>query len=152
MKRVLVSGLVFVVALLGSAARVQAQLTHRVRAWVPFAFEAGGKVLPAGAYIVTRALDGAVYISSAGGRRSVYAAAHHVRPERNFTAATLAFHRISGRYYFDGVWEPDGEAGMEVWPSRAEREAIRGLTANSPAKREGEVVYVSARLRPGITP
>jgi len=141
------------VSMMGELPDACAQFSQSVRAYVPFAFEAGNKTFPPGGYLITRALDDAVEIAGEDRRQFAFVTTHSARSVRRFTAATLEFHRIDGRYYFDGVWQPGNEAGLQAWPSGAEREARRSLAANRPgAHAIPESVYVSARLRPGVTP
>jgi len=131
----------------------RAQLSQSVGTYVPFAFEAGNRTLPPGRYVITRALDGAVQIAGEDRQQFAFATTHSARCAKRFTTATLEFHRINGRYYFNGVWEPGNEVGLEAWPSGAEREASRALEAHHPTgPRQVESIYVSARLHPGVTP
>ncbi|HEV3277587.1 MAG TPA: hypothetical protein VG860_12285 [Terriglobia bacterium] len=132
----------------GDAVRARAQFSHRVNASIPFAFEAGGRILPPGSYSITHPVAGAIQIVSRDGARFVYATAHDETSDTTFGGATLLFHRINGRYFFTGVWEPENKVGSAVWTSRAEREARRALAADGSARPAPEPVYVSARLAP----
>jgi hypothetical protein len=93
---------------------------------VPFAFHAGGAILPAGHYearpaAVQNVLLIQCYESKAAALVIVYAVEAGNAPE----TGSLVFHRYNGTYFLSQVWTPGSAQGREVTPSKAERELAR---------------------------
>lgn len=126
--RVLVA--ISVVALL-SVTSAYAQ-TYVMRAYIPFQFHAGGKVLPAGQYQVEVAPDVArMKLGLRDGSASLYLPAHPThRTEATAQPATLVFHKYGNHHFLWKVLKPGGSQGYEVPASKAEREMARAHPAS----------------------
>lgn len=118
-------------ALVLLAAPAGAQATT-LRFDVPFAFTAGGTVLPAGEYHVTLYTDQMrVLISSiAGTGISVvpYIPGGAARPAAQADRGMLRFQRLGDRYFLIGVWRPGYADGHSIAPSPRLLEAAKAKT------------------------
>jgi len=106
-----------------------------VRAYIPFQFHAGGKVLPAGQYQVEVASDfSRMRLGLRDGGASLYLPAHPThRTEATAQPATLVFHKYGNHHFLWKVWNPGGSQGYEVPASKAEREMARARPASEVA-------------------
>lgn len=93
---------------------------------VPFAFNAGNKLLPAGTYYVrTDAQDNRMEIQLGGTAIGAFLPA---RPALRATAperGTLVFHKYGEHYVLRRVWTASHRSGYELPMSNAEREMAR---------------------------
>ncbi len=131
------------------AAASYAQMTHRVEARIPFEFAVSGKVLPDGAYFVTRATSGYLKIESLDGSNAVLALALYAQSNTAATEAKLVFDRVGNHYFLRQMWEPGNDTGVEIPRCKMESELIkRSLASNSPKDQHPagpELVYVPGR-------
>lgn len=102
--------LVLCMVLLGTAAFAAAQSNLRVE--VPFAFQVGNRVLPAGTYSVTRIFDGDPSLLALTGvhtkaRVNVYGSPTHDRP-----GASLSFLRYGETYFLTAISSPSGKLSV----------------------------------------
>jgi hypothetical protein len=150
MKRQVFSTVAALGLVLGTAAAGYAQLAHRVEARIPFEFAVFGKVLPDGAYIVTRATLGSVKIEALDGGNAVLALAMQAGSSTPKKEATLVFDRVGDHYFLSQVWEPGNDAGVQLSRSKMERDMIKRMLASSSPNMEHpagpELVYVPGRL------
>lgn len=108
---------------------VQAQSESKLSVNIPFDFQIGNKVLPAGAYDVKRLSQTSMLIRSADGQRSAIAVApKSARTSADEKAAQtrLVFHQYGNQYFLAQVWMNKGGEGRELNKSDAEREAAKG--------------------------
>ena len=115
----------------------QAQQSEKLSVTIPFDYYAGGKVLPAGDYIVSDGIaTGVVMLRSRTQGQAVMLPTHNVASARPQNNAKLIFHRYGNRYFLSEIWSEAGSVqGYQLSPSRTEREEIAsvmktvGLTA-----------------------
>src|SRR5579859_3464331 len=116
----------------------QAQPSEKLSVTIPFDYYAGGKVLPAGDYIVSDGIaTGVMMLRSRTQGQTVLLPTHNVASSRPQVDAKLIFHRYGNRYFLSEIWsEPGSVQGYGLSPSRAEKEQIAsvmqtvGLTAS----------------------
>jgi len=115
----------------------EAQQSEKLSVTIPFDYYAGGKVLPAGDYIVSDGIaTGVVMLRSRTQGQAVMLPTHNVASARPQNNAKLIFHRYGNRYFLSEIWSEAGSVqGYQLSPSRTEREEIAsvmktvGLTA-----------------------
>jgi hypothetical protein len=120
--------MIAIIVLVGSmAVGAQAQnISHTLRANIPFQFNVGDKTLPAGEYTVRQvnlnSVRAVLQIRKKDGSASVMVQMNSVNG-RARESAKLIFHRYSNKYFFAEAWV-DGDAnGLRAPKSRAERAA-----------------------------
>ena len=114
-------------ALLWVAPAVAQVSTMRME--IPFAFVAGGQVLPAGQYVVTVDQDfhRCLFASQSDTGTQVIrlASATDSRPWAKSTPGTLRFARYGGQHFLTAVWRPLQQEGSRVLTSKRLLEAAR---------------------------
>lgn len=125
-----------------------AQSNRMLVANVPFDFQVGGKILPAGAYSVRQiTTSGAgLLIRNEEGREAIMVLSNSAQ-ENKSAQSRLVFHRYGDQYFLATVWGPEG-AGREILESRRERSLRKEMRI---AQRAGlapqrmQVVTIAAR-------
>lgn len=134
-RSIAILGLFFVLAV----ASVKAQSTpSSIEVNIPFDFSAGGLMLKAGAYRVTKTNLGALTIRSEDGKMSAFVHAPMTIESRDYKAgARVVFNRYDDRYFVSQVWLMPG-TGIQLLASGAERRLARELakTKTKPETRE----------------
>jgi hypothetical protein len=105
---------------------------------VPFDFVAGGKVLPAGRYTITRVVRDsgrALLIRSADGRSSVTVLTN--ASEAGGETPQVSFNRYGARYFLARVWTP-GVGAARALPASGLEKQLRRELAEGGKKRGGE--------------
>jgi hypothetical protein len=112
----------------------------KVKANVPFAFEAGKVLLPAGIYTVSELGNDAVVIRS---RESGAAVTTQYYNEEKLRAQSpkMVFHKCGDSYFLAEIWDGSGNAGMELPESKRERE----LQASNHGASHDELVIVAMK-------
>ena len=122
---------------------VSANIGEPIKVNIPFAFTAGNKTLPAGAYRVRNLTSETLLIQSADGKQVTNILTNHKQAGPTPGQVKLAFHRYGDRYFLAQVWTL--WEGYEVTRSRAERELTqnpaRHLAQNAA---EPETIYIGA--------
>ena len=106
-----------------AATAIYAQSNNGVVANVPFDFEAGGKVLPAGEYTIKPVTSGDVglMIRSANGAEGVIVLSQGTQAKASQPdQARLDFYRYGDQYFLKTVWGPE-RSGRMLHESRRER-------------------------------
>ena len=148
MKRYVLSGLAASGLALALAATGYAQ-AHEVEAKIPFEFAVSGKVLPDGAYFMTRDITGPLKIASLNGNNVALALVTHTQSNTPRKEATLVFERVGDHYFLAQIWEPGNDAGVQIPRSKMERELIkRTLARSSGGEHQAgpELVYITGRV------
>ena len=122
------------------AAPVSAQ-TLALRASVPFDFVVGGRIVPAGDYVVSTSGDlGVLQVwNEAKGIVPIVALTNAVYGQRD-GEAFLTFHRYGGDYFLAAIWDGAVSGGRSIPMSRTEREKATSALMAKP-----DVVMVLAR-------
>lgn len=94
-----------------------------VKVHVPFQFEVGTKVLPAGEYVVWSERN-LVLLRGNDGKVAATPQANHADPD-GAKLAKVVFHCYERRCYLSRFWNPETEIGREVAKSKAETELAR---------------------------
>jgi hypothetical protein len=150
-KRVAKLGLLAVMMIAAASMSAQAQsLSYKLAANIPFDFSVSGTKLPAGKYLIGRAIqsngDAIVQIRSIEGHASIT----RLTIPRNILNPTrqgsLVFHRYGEEYFLSEIWPAGGLTGRVLPKSRAERELQRKAQDNGVAAMQGpEVETVTIR-------
>jgi len=96
----------------------------RAVAHIPFDFTVSSVTMPAGEYTLQSASPARNLIqivNNQTGKSALVLVPDTGEPRRTETAGRLTFHRYADRYFFSGVWTPDGIRGHAM-PSKDERE------------------------------
>ena len=140
--------IIALMVLVGSmAVAAQAQTGSRTQlvANIPFQFNVGDKVMPAGEYTVSQvnpSSDHAVLqLRSKGGKSTVMIQMTNMIGKAN-EAARLVFNRYGGDSYFAEAWIPSDGNGLQAPGSKGERAARQELAGVKPAT---ETVALKAR-------
>ena len=105
----------------GLTGLVQAQMSTRFNAQVPFAFVANGKTMPAGECIIAFDVNGRTLLWIRSGEQQVFTVPiADVSPNARKKTA-LVFHRYGGQYFLTSI-NREGGTGYQLPPSRLERE------------------------------
>jgi hypothetical protein len=133
-------GLLAVIATVAAVGSAQGQsLAYRIRANIPFDFLVADKKLPAGEYLIGRALDSddsVLVIKSVAGRVNALRLTSPIETQapkdaRTAAEATVVFHRYGDQAFLSEVWPPGATVGRMLTESRSEREAkARTLAGN----------------------
>ena len=112
----------FAVGFLAAACfSLQAQTIH-MRASIPFSFQAGEKVMPAGDYSF-RHSAGVLVVYQEDGEHAGFLSYTLSRSRLNpGTSGQLTFHRYGDLYFLEELWEPGSKDGQAVRVSTRERE------------------------------
>ena len=143
MKKQITSALLGFVAVLVLAGTADAQTARGITVQVPFDFAAGGKLLPAGRYTVSRVRvdsESALVIRGERGGAASFVLTHTGggSPAR----ASLTFRQHGDRYFLAEVSMPGTSSVREVPKTGAERRAERELIEEAKAGGEQKKVTV----------
>ncbi len=109
-------------ALLGGSAAA-AELQANLKVTVPFSFEAGRTLLPAGQYSIERMnLPGTLLIRNLENSEAIYVRVIPAENNREDLRARLVFNKYGDRYFLAQIWNGGGLTGAELPKSRQERE------------------------------
>jgi hypothetical protein len=92
---------------------------------VPFAFAAGGALLPAGEYTVERGPVSVLFIRNTAGPHSANVMTIRAEARKERGKGALVFHKYGHRYFLREVWSPGREGGTEIRISKDEREFLQ---------------------------
>ena len=107
----------------------QAQ-SGRLKATIPFAFYAGGKLMQAGEYHVERLTNGAMKISCRDANEAAQFFTIAVnRLIRGHADGQLVFNKYGDDYALSEMWWPDQDQGRKTLSSPIERELARNATS-----------------------
>jgi hypothetical protein len=124
---VLASGLVSCALAIGASTASFAQSGAVAKADIPFAFQVGSKVMPAGTYIFSR--DG-LHVMQLHGATAKAQAISMVRPESNSTAPKLGrvtFNKYGDRYFLTTLSTANDSTSYAWVTSSQEKAIIREL-------------------------
>jgi hypothetical protein len=136
---------IILLAILGVSSQAQSRSRQQLRVNVPFAFNVGNTVLPAGEYrvnIVNPSSDLSVLlIASSDGKSKTMVKTTDVRGWAT-AKAKLSFRHYGSHYFLAQVWMSGEQTGLATPSSSAER-AIRRQLGN--ANKKNDVVAVNVR-------
>ena len=134
-----------------SVTSVRAQAGGQVKAEIPFSFTAGGKLLPAGTYIIYRRSAGEVeglVIRNTNGSDAAMFNTRAGQPEESGSPARLVFNKYGDQYFLAEIFSNDGSTGHKLLKSRREREIEREIAQSSKGQsiaKTQAVVYLNSR-------
>jgi hypothetical protein len=119
-----------VISLFGMLAApvVQAQSGMLV-ANIPFQFNVGKAVLPAGEYHVKSVNPSTFLIQSKDGHQAAVAMTIGVSSSKEEDNGKLVFNRYGNQYFLSKVWRPGNREGRELLKSRAEIEIAKTVAS-----------------------
>jgi hypothetical protein len=127
---------------------VQAQSAGKIAVTIPFEFQIGSQVLPAGQYIVKRLSQNSVLVRREDGRESAIAmtprsvqAGVNEKPSQE----KLVFRMYGDKYFLSQVWMVSGGDGRELDKTDAERDAAKALNLAGGDGARARKVVVAAR-------
>jgi hypothetical protein len=119
-----------------AVASAHAQTANKIKANIPFDFEAGVVKLKAGAYTIERIETNQIVLTSSDRKLEAFALApKQLQRTRSDARGKLVFHRYGDLYFLAEVWVSRYTDGNGFYPSGAERRAGKEL-AKSKAKPE----------------
>jgi hypothetical protein len=111
-----------------------AQVTSPIRGNIPFDFQVGNTVLPAGTYVVSR-------LSTSNPQGVLTLRGLHQKQGKTIMFSTdltqansgqntkLVFHRYGSTYFLSQVWQGFGQIGNALYPSKTERVIAHQMAA-----------------------
>lgn len=129
----LASGLVSCALSLGASTSLLAQSHAVAKAEIPFAFQVGSKVMPAGTYIFSQDSQ---HIMQLHGRTADAHALSAVRPETGVKApkvGLITFNKYGDHYFLQSISTADSTTAYQCPTTKQEKELIRELKANQVA-------------------
>jgi len=131
------SGLVSCALAIGVAAipsNAFAQASSEVRANIPFAFQVGSTVLPAGTYTFRKESDNILLLSGTGAHDRVLAM---VMPETSWNAprvGTLTFAKYGEHYFLHKISTADSSTAYDCTVGKQEKAIIREMKYQQPTE------------------
>ena len=146
MKKRACIGYLFFSFLVGLAAiSPSAQTGGRLAAAVPFDFNVGSRLLPAGEYTIRQPGSGNESLSMlSDGKQGALAFARIVEANRQTRRSRLVFNRYGERYFLASIRDSRGEG--RILPQSADERSVRSETA-SIKKATPEIVVVELASR-----
>jgi hypothetical protein len=124
---ILSSSLIAGALMLGSLALTQSASaqSHMVLAKVniPFAFQMGNQVLPAGTYVIDRESGHVILLRGPSGAAG-FATTIDSRRLHAANHGTIVFDRYGDRYFLRQIWQAGATEGIECPKGRAEKAAV----------------------------
>ena len=115
-------------------AHAQSSAATRLKATIPFEFQVGNQVLPAGEYTVTclnpTSPNRILNLSTKDGSKVVIQTSD--TKGKAGDNARLVFHRYGDKYFLSQAWLPADESGLAIQKSRSEKEMERQLAGVKP--------------------
>ena len=110
-----------------------AQIANSVTFDAPSAFYAGNAKMPAGSYRVTQpdADNNLLLLESASGSHSVFVEYEVVSSNTPHTQSDVTFNKYGKADFLSLIWVQGENSGMQILPSKAERNAAKAAAAES---------------------
>jgi hypothetical protein len=123
----------------GSRAIAQNSTLHLV-ADVPFDFQSGSEMMPAGRYDIQQSDNHVLILRGTNQNRSQFLLALNAEALKPSDHGKLIFHRYGNRYFLYQIWSPGTTTGLELPKGKAEKETLRA--ANNPAPSISELALL----------
>ena len=124
------SGLVSCALAIGVAATPSnafAQSAYPVRADIPFAFQVGSKVLPAGTYTFRKESDNVLLLSGTDSHAQVLAMVMPETAWKTPSAGTITFAKYGDHYFLHKISSSDSSTSYQCTVGKQEKAIIREL-------------------------
>jgi hypothetical protein len=135
---ILGSSLIASALAIGSLASTQsasAQSSTMAEVKIPFTFQMGAQILPAGSYRIVRESGYLVRLQgpdNAGG----YVQMHDAIKLHAANHGSVVFDRYGNKYFLRQIWTEGSANGLECSKSRAEKETLQAKNMQSPSSTE----------------
>lgn len=91
---------------------------------IPFAFQAGNGLMPAGKYRVVRESTSLVLLSGPS-HAEEFVIVHDAYATKTPSNGKIVFHRYGDKYFLSQIWTQGNSNGLESSKTRAEKEAMK---------------------------
>jgi hypothetical protein len=119
----------------GSRAIAQNSTLHLI-ANVPFDFQSGSEMMPAGRYDIQQLSNHVLTVRGTNQPRSQFLLASNAETLKPPDHGKLLFHRYGNRYFLYQIWSSGNTTGFELSKSHAEKEAVRAANNAAPSTSE----------------
>jgi hypothetical protein len=128
------SGLVSCALAIGAATPSFAQSSPLVKADIPFAFQANGKLMPAGTYLISQQNGGIMRLNGSGKHAQAMAIA---LPDNGIKAATVSkvtFNKYGDHYFLHNVSVAGSTTSYRCTTTKQEKNIVRELRSQQPTE------------------
>jgi hypothetical protein len=111
----------------------QASTRMSVSANIPFDFYVANSKLSAGEYSIRETNSGTsvLLIQKKEGVDAAYVLSVGATPKSSSDSSKLVFNKYNEDYFLSKIWEPGGQAGHDISPSKKELELGKVISANA---------------------
>jgi hypothetical protein len=111
----------------------QASMRMSVSANIPFDFYVANSKLSAGEYSISETNSGTsvLLIQKKEGVDAAYVLAVGATPKSSRDSSKLVFNKYNEDYFLSKIWEPGGETGHDISPSKKEQELGKTISENA---------------------
>jgi len=99
------------------------------KATIPFAFQAGSQVMPAGTYTISSQSDHLLLLRDSSQNAQEFVMVHSAYTVHKPKASVIVFDRRGDQYFLRNIWTANSDTGLECSKSRAEKRAEKQLEA-----------------------
>jgi hypothetical protein len=108
------------IGMVASAPTALAQNTPVAKADIPFDFQAGLRVMPAGTYIISRS-DSLIELRETNQKAEEFVSVHAAYTSHTPTGSSLVFDRRGDKYFLRQIWTAGNHDGLECPKTRMEQ-------------------------------
>ncbi len=101
--------------------------TPVAKATIPFAFQAGSQVLPAGTYTISRQSDSLLLLRDPSQKEAEFVMVHSAYTVHKAKASVIVFDRRGDQYFLRNIWTANSDTGLECPKSHAEKLAEKQM-------------------------
>ena len=128
-----------------AGATASAKSVNNMKAQIPFDFQVGGQLIPAGEYIVTAlSEDDATLRISSGKKMAIALTTAKEAKVNSELRSRLVFHKYGDQYFLVAVWGTD-RTGRELPESKRERSLRKEMRVAQGGAAQAEVVTIAAQ-------
>jgi hypothetical protein len=126
-----------VLTVVGLSLAAQAQSTQFVKANIPFEFNFGDKVFPAGEYSLTQPLQHLLVLRDSRGQAIAQTFTEGVDSTTAPDATKLRFHHSDGQYVLTEVWKEAEANGQRLQPAKSRTNVAKQRSTEARETAEG---------------
>jgi hypothetical protein len=128
------SGLVSCALAIGAATPSFAQSTPLVKADIPFAFQANGKLMPAGTYRFSQENGSIMRLSGTDNHVQALAMALRDNGVKPATVSKITFNKYGDHYFLHNVWVAGSTTSYRCTTTKQEKNIVRELRNQQPTE------------------
>jgi hypothetical protein len=131
---ILSSGIIACALGIGSLASTQTALAQEyglAKATIPFAFQVGNDIMPAGTYAIDRESDSVILLRGPD-QKAAFVVMHTASTDKTPKQGSIVFERYGDKYFLRQVWTAGEDQGLECPKSRAEKEVVLAQNKQAP--------------------